>query len=53
MRTTFLVFIAIAVLLFTISAFSLAIIKASIIFLPFGILGLILVFVFRKKLKTI
>ena len=50
-KAKFLVLVTIGLLLFTISAFSMAITKQQIEILPFAVLSLILLFIFKKELK--
>lgn len=52
MKTNILLIITVGILLFTISAFSMAITKKQVEILPFAILGLVLLFTFQKKLRT-
>ncbi len=51
MKESTLIILTLALFLFTVSAFSLTIIKHNIIFLPFAVLGLVLMITFKIKLK--
>lgn len=52
-KAKFLVLMTVFLLLFTISAFSLAILKTEVILLPFAVLGLVLTVIFKIKLNKV
>lgn len=53
MKKAFLLTVTTALLIFTISAFSLVILNSKIIILPFAVLGLVLMLVFKVKLNKV